>query len=79
MDKLAYYNKLPPKQSYVEKAKKAVRSKPGSRQIDVIRATKLTKTQALCALEELIKTGVIHTERKGGVPVYFISEDSNSD
>jgi len=59
MTQLAPYNKLPSKPEYIDKVLKILLKHPGLRPIDIERKSKLTKTQVMCTLEELIKNGQV--------------------
>jgi hypothetical protein len=52
---LAPYNKLPAKPEYIAKVLALLEKQPDSRPIDIERKTRLTKTQVMCTLQELLR------------------------
>jgi len=55
MANLAPYNRLPPKPEYINKIIAMLSKHPESRPIDMERKTRLTKTQVMCTLEQLLR------------------------
>jgi predicted ArsR family transcriptional regulator len=56
---LAAFNNRPPKPEYAQKIIRVLKRKQSCRLIDLTKATKLTKTQVMCSLDELLTTGVV--------------------
>lgn len=61
------FNKLPPKPEYLKKIQTAFAKKEYLSEQELIKNTKLTKTQVLCALEELINRGEVVRESKSSL------------
>jgi len=59
MVKLATYNKLPPRPEYINKIIVVLSKYTELRPIDIERKTKLTKTQVMCSLDQLLEEGKI--------------------
>jgi len=59
MSKLASFNTLPPKPQHIEKVLAVLRSTKTIQIKDLVILTRLTRTQALCALEALMKSGEV--------------------
>jgi DNA-binding IclR family transcriptional regulator len=51
------FNILPPKPAYLSKVLKALETSTDLSEKEIVSQTGLTKTQALCALVELVKSG----------------------
>lgn len=60
MSKLASFNTLPPKPQHLEKVLAALRLSEIVQLKDLISQTGLTRTQTLCALDALIKSGKVN-------------------
>ena len=56
---LAPYNKLPPKPEYMSKVLAVLQKYPDSRPVDIERKTRLTRTQVMCTLEQLLRENKI--------------------
>lgn len=56
---LTPFNKLPPKPEYLSKVKQALNAHSSLSEREIVTATGLTKTQALCAVDSLIKDGTV--------------------
>lgn len=70
---LAIYNTLPPRPEYVEKVKKCLAKRNGRTEQSIVKATGLTKTQALCAIDVMVSKNEIYTE---GTPrKFFLLEE----
>jgi|GEM_PF-5123236 len=57
--KLTPFNSLPPKEDHLEKVITALTESDALNRQELVSATKLTRTQALCAVEALIAKGVV--------------------
>jgi sugar-specific transcriptional regulator TrmB len=57
--RLAPYNSLPPRKEYIDKILKMLSNYAGARPIDIEKKTKLTRTQIMCTLEQLLREGRI--------------------
>lgn len=68
---LAYYNKLPARPEYVSKVEEALKGGGSYQLMDLIRLSRLTRTQTLCALDELLLKDLIGVSKDGGVVRYF--------
>jgi hypothetical protein len=55
--KLNRFNDLPVRPEYLRKLRPVLAKKGEARVADLVGATGLTRTQVLCALEELVRTG----------------------
>jgi len=53
------FNTLPAKPSYLKKVLSALTAKDGMTEREIVNATGLTKTQALCALADLVKDNIV--------------------
>ncbi len=51
------YNTLPPRPEYIKKVLKALSRNGNLTEVEIVAESGLTKTQALCALVELMKQG----------------------
>lgn len=51
------YNTLPPRPEYISKVLKALSRNGNLTEVEIVAKSGLTKTQALCALVELMKQG----------------------
>ncbi|MWJ28604.1 hypothetical protein GPM19_10365 [Halomonas sp. ZH2S] len=60
----ARYNSLPARPEYVEKVKKCLIKKNGRTEQSIAKATGLTKTQALCAIDAMVAKNEILVEGK---------------
>jgi DNA-binding IclR family transcriptional regulator len=63
---LTPFNDLPPKPEYVAKIKAAFQGHQSLRLAELIAKTGLTKTQVLCAVQPLIKEGLIERKKETG-------------
>lgn len=58
----AKYNTLPPRPEYVEKVKSCLVKRNGRTEQSIVKATGLTKTQALCAIDAMISKSEVTVE-----------------
>lgn len=61
MPGLSPFNSLPPKPEYINKVLAMLEKHPDSRLMDIERKTRLTKTQVMCTIKELLKEKKIET------------------
>jgi DNA-binding IclR family transcriptional regulator len=66
------FNSLPPKPAYLSKVLNALEKSTGLSEKEIVLQTGLTKTQALCALGELVKYGRV--ERNESTKRYSLIE-----
>ena len=60
--RLNRFNDLPPKPEYLQRVRLAMRKQPVASAVTLVTITGLTRTQVLCALEELLKLGEVVRE-----------------
>lgn len=68
---LAYYNKLPTRPEYVARLLEVLKGGESYQLMQAIRLSRLTRTQVLCALDELIAKGDVEIIRGGGTVRYL--------
>lgn len=73
---LAYYNKLPTRPEYISKVLSALKEERGYQLMEITRASRLTRTQVLCALSELVASDVVSIVRESGVVRYLRKSSS---
>jgi len=78
MTKLALFNKLPARAAYIVRVLDALKKASPLKVGDIEKATKLTKTQALCTLEKLIEDQVICSYREKGIVLYALAENNTN-
>ncbi len=75
MGRLAIYNNLPARPAYLKKVVKILAGSPQIKVSVIVKKTKLTKTQVLCTLEELLKRQDVVNKRVGGVLTYDLADE----
>jgi hypothetical protein len=55
----ASFNTLPPRAEYLSAVRKVLALNKEMTLSTIVQAAKLTRTQTLCALEELVRTGIV--------------------
>lgn len=61
---LARFNTLPPKPEYIEKLRLSLSNSQGKSESELLRETKLTKTQLYCTIDFFKKESIIEKDPK---------------
>ena len=80
--RLDKFNTLPPKPEYIKKVRIALKSSSPVKLAEIVARTGLTNTQALCALDSMIKNGEATKERDSNsflIATLRIEQDNNQD
>ena len=64
---MTMFNSLPPRPEHLQKVKRGLKSGAPTPLADLVAFTGLSRTQALCALEHMMKAGTVEKAQGGHV------------